>query len=80
MLQEIRSQLVRLHSRTLEAETIAGDATQLRIKVTRGARSCVVEAAGFLAMLTALPNAAGTRVIVKHIGQRAQLGERWAGS
>jgi hypothetical protein len=78
MLVAIQEQFSRLRSRRISVEMMPGDAAVERVKLTVGARSCVVLAAGLLSMLKSLPDSAGSYVILTALRRSALNADPWA--
>lgn len=78
MLNEIQAELRRLGARTVEASEVPAGNDRERVKLTVGARSCVVLAAGLLNSLRRLPDGAGTEAVVEEIQAAALRADAWA--
>lgn len=79
MLIPIKQQLLRLGSQIVP-EMVSGrlGAGVQRVKLSIGAKTCIVEAVGLLRLLQTLPDLAGNLLIVSGIQNSALHGEAWA--
>lgn len=79
MLIPIKQQLLRLGSQIVP-EMVSGrfGSGAQRVKLSIGAKTCIVETIGLLRMLQAMPDLAGNHLIVSGIHNCAVHGEAWA--